>query len=116
MQRKSEKREAANARQRRGGLRLRSHPPAERFAAGDQRQIRQELRYLCDRGADGGVGELRRVGPLAAALHVGELVAQGRDPALGEARGCGGHEGMGHAGAGAMRQHVAGGGSRPRLQ
>ena len=107
MQRKAEEREAAHARQRRGGLRLRRHPAAERFAAGDQRQVRQALRRLGDRGADGGMGELRRIGPLAAALHVGELVAQRRDAALGEARGGSGHERMGHAGAGAMRQHVA---------
>jgi hypothetical protein len=43
MQRKAEEGEAAHAGQRRRGLRLRRHPAAERFAAGDQRQFRQSF-------------------------------------------------------------------------
>ena len=71
---------------------------------------------LGHRGADRGVRELRRVGPLAAALHVEELVAQRRDAALGEPGGDRRHERMGHAGAGAMREHVTGRAPRRRLQ
>ena len=54
------------------------------------------------------VRELGRVGPLAALLHVGKLVAQGRDAALGKLGRDRRHERMVHARAGAVRQHVAG--------
>ena len=37
-----------------------------------------------DRGADGRLRQLWRIGPFAAALHVRELIAQGCDRALGE--------------------------------
>jgi hypothetical protein len=54
------------------------------------------------------VRELGRVRPPATLLHVGELVAQGGDAALGELDRDRRHERMLHAGAGAMRQHIAG--------
>src|SRR5437762_10101397 len=60
--------------------------------------------------------KLRRIGQLAAALHVEELVAQGGDAARGEAVGSGRHEGMRHAGAGAMRQHITGPRAARRLE
>ena len=69
-----------------------------------------------DRGAHGGVRDGRRIGPFAAALHVGKLVAQGRDAALGELRRDRRHERMLHARAGAMREDVAGARLRRRLQ
>ena len=116
MQRKSEERQAAHAGQGGGRLRLRGHAAAERLAAGEQRKLRQQPRGFGDRGAHGGVRELGRVGPLAAFLHVGELVAQGRDAALGEFRRDRRHEGVRHAGAGAMRQHIAGARVLRRLQ
>jgi len=49
---------------------LRGHAPAEGFAAGDKREIGQGAGRPCDGGADGGVRELRRIGPLRAALNV----------------------------------------------
>ena len=71
VQREAEEHQAAHAGQRRRRLRLRGHPAAERLAAGEQRQRRASARPLGDRGAHGGVGDRRRVGPLRAALHVG---------------------------------------------
>ena len=68
----------------------------------------QRPRGLGHGGAHGGMRDRRRVGALRAALHVGELVAQRRDAALGQAVGDRGHERVRHAGAGAVREHVAG--------
>jgi hypothetical protein len=85
MQRKAQEREPANAGKRVEGLRLRRHAAAERLATGDQRQFRQALRRLGDRGTHHGMRHLGRVRPLAAALHIKELVPQRGDPALGEA-------------------------------
>ena len=108
MQRKAEKDQPAHAGQRFDRLRLRGHAAAERLAAGDERQLRHEPRRLRDGGADGHVRELGRVGPSATLLHVGKLVAQGRDAAIGKLGRDGRHERMVHARAGAVRQHVAG--------
>ena len=69
-----------------------------------------------DGGAHRGVRELWRIGPLAAFLHVEELVAQGRDAARREFRRDRRHEGVIHAGAGAVRQHVTGARVPRRLQ
>ena len=44
VQREAEEDQPAHARQRRRGLRLRGHPPAERLAAGEQRQSRRQPR------------------------------------------------------------------------
>ena len=101
-----ESHQLATENQRLRGLRLRRHAAAEGFAAGDQRQALGEACGLGNRGADGGMGGLRRVGPLAALLHIGELVAQRRHLPLCEAGRDRRHEGMRHAGAGAMGQHV----------
>ena len=84
MQRKSEERQAAHARERSLGLRLRGHAAAERFAAGDQRKLGHEPRRLRHRGTHRGLCKLRRIGALAALLHIGELIAKRGDAALGE--------------------------------
>ena len=73
-----------------------------------ERQLRRKPRRLGDRGADGGVRDPRRIGPLAALLHIGELVAERGDAAGFEPLGDRPHERMRHAGAGAMGEHVAG--------
>ena len=52
--------QAAHAGQRRQRLRLRGHAAAERFAAGEQRQLRRAPGRFGDRGAHGGVGDRRR--------------------------------------------------------
>ena len=71
-------------------------------------KLGHEPRRFGHRGAHRGLGELRRIGALAALLHVGELIAKRRDAALREPVGDRRHEGMGHAGAGAVGEHVAG--------
>src|ERR1700733_11706516 len=106
MQRKAEEREPADPGKRRDGLSLRGHAPAEGFAAGDKREIGQGAGRPCDGGADGGVREWRRTGPLRAALHVGKLVAQRGNATCRKAFGNCGHEWMRHAGAGAMSKDV----------
>jgi hypothetical protein len=111
MQREAEERETSDIRERLGSLRLRGHAAAERLAAGDQRQAGHELGGLGHRGADGRLGQRRRIGPASALLHVRKLIAHCRDAALGERVRDARHEGMRHAGAGAMRDHVA----APRL-
>ena len=64
MQREAEKGETLNARQGRFRLRLRRHPAAERFAAGNQGQSRGQPSGLGDGGADSGMGEAGRSGRL----------------------------------------------------
>ena len=108
MQRKSEESEAAHLRERSFGLRLRGHAAAEGLAAGDERKLGHELCRFRHRGAHRGLRKLRRIGAFAALLHIGELIAKRRDAALGEPVGDRGDEGMGHAGAGAVGQHIAG--------
>jgi len=49
-----------------------------------ERQFRQQAASLGHGGANSGMSDARRIGPLAASLHVGELVAQGGDVALRE--------------------------------
>ena len=89
---------------------------AERFSPRNERQPRQLARRCRDRGAHDGVRERRRVGPLLAGLHVRELIAQRRDAAREKPGRDSFHERMRHAGAGAMRQHVAGARIRRRLE
>ena len=66
---------------------MRSHAPAERSAAGDERQIRRQSRGLRYSGANRGMAQRGRIRPPALSLHVGELIAQGRDAPLRESRG-----------------------------
>ena len=108
MQREADEDDAAHTAQRRCGLRLRGHAAAERLAAGDERHAGQSLRCRIDSRAHRRMRKLRRVGPLRAALHVRELVAQRRDAAFGQAVRDRGHERMRHAGAGAVGEHAAG--------
>jgi hypothetical protein len=56
--------EAADTRQWARRLRLRGHPGAERFAAGDERKRRASPRRFCDGRAHRRVGGGRRVGAL----------------------------------------------------
>jgi hypothetical protein len=93
-------------------LGLRGHAAAERFSAGEQRQAGHEPLRFHDRRAHRRLRKLRRIGPLPAALHVRKLVAQCGNAALRQIGGDRLHERMLHAGARAMRQHVAGAGSR----
>ena len=112
MQWKAEEREARDAVERRSRLRLRGHPPAERLAAGDQRHVRQLPPCFGDCGAHRRMRDLGRINTLPAFLHVGKLVAQARDAALGQPGSRRRHERMRHARARAMREHEAGGGTR----
>jgi hypothetical protein len=107
VERKAEEGESPHARHRGGRLRLRAHPAAERLAAGDERHPRAAPRRLGDGGAHRRVCHLRHVGPLRAARHVRELVAQRRDAASGQPAGDRGHERVRHAGAGAVPEHEA---------
>jgi hypothetical protein len=116
VERETEKREPANFGKWCDRLRLRCHAAAERLAAGDQRQLWQAARGLGHCGADGGVREPGRVRALATLLHIRELVAQRRDPSFGEFPCDRGHEWMGHAGAGAVRQHITGPRAARRLE
>ena len=107
MQRKAEKRQPVDAGERRCRLRLRGHAAAEGSAAGDQAQPGAASPGFGHRGAHGGVRDRRRVGPLAALLHIGKLIAQRRHAAFGQALGGGLHGGVGHPGPGAMGKHKA---------
>ena len=106
VQRKSKEGEAPYPRQRLERLRLRGHAAAEGLAAGEQRQARPSLHGFGHGGAHGGMRQRRRVDALATGFHVRELVAQAGDAAGGQALRGPGHEGVRHAGAGAMRQHI----------
>jgi len=116
MQRKSKKRQAPNTLQGRRRLSLRRHAAPEGLPSGDEEGIRQKAQRLARRSANGGLGKFWRIGPLAAPLHIGELIAQRGDAALGKTRRNRRHEGMRHASACAMRQHETGAGFRRRLQ
>ena len=107
VQRKSEEGQSVHALERSVRLRLRGHPAAERLAAGDERHVRQQTLRRGHRGTDRCLRERRRVGPLAAALHVGKLIAQRGKAARREPARHIVQEGMIHSCAGAMRQHVA---------
>lgn len=116
VKRESEENQAADSRQRRCGLCLRSHATAKGFAACDKGKLGNETRRLHDRGADGGLGKFRSVRPLRAPLHVGKLIAQGGDPAIGKSLRNGCHKRVCHTGPCAMGQHVAGARLLWRLQ
>jgi hypothetical protein len=92
VQRKPEEDQAADARQRRRGLRLRCHASAERLAPGEQRQASNMPARRIDRRAHRRLSDARRIGSPGAALHVEELIAQGRNIVLGQSRGNCGHE------------------------
>jgi len=69
--------------------------------------LRKSLAGKGNGGADRGMRERRRVRPFAALLHVRKLVAERGDPPRGESPGDRLHEGVVHAGAGAMREDKA---------
>jgi len=89
-------------------LRLRRHAPTKGFSTRDQRQTWAVLRGCSDGSTHGGMRDPRRIGPLALLFHIGELIAQRGDVALGKTCGHRRHECMRHAGAGAMGEHKAG--------
>jgi len=108
VQGEGEEDEPPDAAKRRQRLRLRGHAAAEGAPAGKERQVPAESARLGDRRADGRVGDRRRVDPLSAALHVGELEPQGCDAALGKAVGDRRHRPVGHARARPVGQHQRG--------
>ena len=86
MQRKAEEGQPAHAGQRRLRLRLRGHPAAERLAAGDERQPRQQIERRRYRGAHRCLRDVRRIGTPCAIFHVGKLIAQRGNAALRQLR------------------------------
>src|SRR5262245_53993828 len=108
MKRKAEKCKPTHARERGFRLRLRGHAAAERFAAGDQRKVRQQAQGRGRRSADRCMGKLRRIWSPATALHVGKLVAQSCQASQSEPPRHICYERMIHSRSGAVRQHVAG--------
>src|SRR5438270_9949967 len=102
MERKSEEHQAAHAGQRGKGLSLRSHSAAERFATRKERNVQAGCFHGC--GTHGGMSQRRRVRPLGTALHVGKLISEGRDAALGKAVGDMCQEWMGHPSARAVSE------------
>ena len=108
MERKSQKYQPANFAQRRDGLGLRRHPPAERLATGKEWNTGELPIGFLDGCANGRVRDRRRIRSPGTVLHVGELEAQRRDAAGGEFPGGSGHESVGHSGASAVRQNQAG--------
>jgi hypothetical protein len=116
VQRETEEGKSAHSRERLLRLCLGSHATAEGAAAGDERQRRHEACTLRDGRAHRGMTEDRRVGTTRTALHVGELVAQCGNAALGEP-GCHRvHEGVVHARSSAVRQHIAGARGKRQLE
>ena len=85
MQGKTEERQSTHAGQRRRHLCLRGHAAAERFAASDQSQPRTASRGFRHRGTHCRLCHRRRVGPPAAILHIGELIAQRRHATFAKA-------------------------------
>ena len=108
MKRESEEHQAANSRQRRCGLRLRSHAATKRFAAGHEGKAREQARCFCDGRADGSLGKLGSVRPLRAPLHIGKLIAKRGDAVLGKSIRDVRHERVRHARACAVRHDIAG--------
>ena len=86
---------------------MRGHTAPEGFASCEEWKTGRESRRLRNCRADCGLGEFGRIRSFGAALHVRKLVAQRGDAALRKALRDGGHELMRHAGAGAVRQHIA---------
>ena len=105
MQRKSEECQAAHIWERRQSLRLRCHPAAKGFAAGDKRHVGHHPRRLGHGGAHGRMGELGRVWPPASLFHVGKLITQSCDTALSKPACDVRHKRMHHPRARAMRKH-----------
>ena len=97
-----------HARERSFRLGLRSHAAAERFTAGNQREVRQQAQRRGQGSVDRCMGQLRRIRSPAAALHVGKLVTQSCQAPQSESACHICHEGMMHSRSGAVRQHVAG--------
>ena len=107
MKRKPNKDKTAHPRQRRRGLRLRSHAAAKGFAACEEREIPNQARGFERRRANSGLSNFRRVRPFRALFHIGELIAQCGDAPLGKSARDRRHDDMCHSRARTMRQHIA---------
>jgi hypothetical protein len=116
MQGEAEKRQRANPGKRRRGLRLRRHSPAERPPARDEGKASGQSGGLRDRGANGCMGEARRIRSFRALFHERELVAEGRDLTLRQSERDGFQERVAHARARAMGEDVTGASPRGSLE
>src|SRR3954453_20688064 len=108
VQGKAKEGEPFYARQRRLGLRLRRHAPAEGFSAGDERRAGAQPRRLLDRRANGGVRDSRPVGTALALLRVRKIEGKRHNPQTRKPRRNLVHERMPHIRTGAIRQDVIG--------
>ena len=107
MQRETEKGDAAHVWQWRLCLGLRCHAATERLAACEESEVRQAHVGFVDRGADCRLSKPWSIRSARACFHVGELIPQRADTAIGQSRGGCSHEGMCHTGARAVCQHEA---------
>ena len=106
MQREADEDQAAHARQRRRGLRLRRHPAAERLAAGKQRQTGCRACGLATAARTAAWATAGGSGRRAPFSIDGNWKRRVAIAALGEAVRDRRHERMGHAGAGSVREDV----------
>ena len=107
MQWKAQERQAADSLERLFRLGRARHPSAKGLSPRHERQAGPLGSGVSDRGPDPCRGNRRRIRPAAVFLHVGKLVAQGRDATGKEFLRDTFEEGMPHTGPGPMRQHVA---------
>ncbi len=107
VERESEERQSADFRQRRGRLSLRRHAAPIRLAAGNQNKVRNEFDCLDDGSPYGRLSDFRTIRSFRPLLHVGELIAEARDAALGKPVRNRCHERVRHAGPCSMGQHIA---------
>ncbi len=108
MKRKAQKNQSAHSRQWLRGLRLRSHAPAEGFAARKQRNIRKQSTSLDNRCSHGRLCRFRTVWSLRTLLHVEKLITECGNAALEKPHRDRCHKRMGHARPCAMCQDIAG--------
>ena len=77
--------EALNIRDWQKRLGLRSHSSPKGPPPGKQGQVASKFRSGSSGGAHGRMSDPRRIGPATAPLHIGKLIAQGRDSSLSKA-------------------------------
>src|SRR4051812_12520301 len=105
MQRESKEDQAAYLYERIARLRSARHPRTERTTASIERQVASQLAGVGNGGAGGGLCDGWIVGPLRTALHVGKVVPQRCDAALGKPISRSGHVLVRHAGPCPMRKN-----------
>src|SRR6516225_7319644 len=103
MQRKSKERQSTDSLQGSFCLGLRRHPAAKRFPPGNDWMFGKQSKRCSHGAANRCLRQLRRIWPLGAALHVRKLETQAGEAVTREFCGDGGHKGMIHPRAGAMR-------------